>query len=75
MIKELRLQKEKEDENKLLEAIHRQAKEGYYFEKGKRYLKKAQKKNTNKLLEFIVCSVLWLVPVCLWLWILLVVLK
>ncbi len=64
LIKEKRLLEEKKEEELLLNAIHRQAKDRYYFEKGKNYLKtkKAQKKNANKLLEFIVCSVLVILP-------------
>ena len=61
MINELKNKKEIEDEKKLMDAIHRQAKERYYFEKGKAYLK-AQKKNTCKIQEFIICSVLYIVP-------------
>ena len=62
MINEILDEKEIRDENKLLEAIHRQAKDAYYFEKRKAYLKKCKKKNTSKILEIIVCSVLVILP-------------
>lgn len=50
-LKELRLQREREDENKLLDAIHKQARDGYYFEKGKNYLKQVKKAKKREWLE------------------------
>ena len=61
MINELKNKKEIEDEKKLMDAIHKQAKERYCFDKGRAYLK-TQKKNTCKIQEFIICSVLVIVP-------------
>ena len=46
LVKEKREMVDREETNKIMNAIHSQAKERYYFEKGKRYL--ATKKNTKK---------------------------
>lgn len=58
MIEELVKEKHEEinrkEEEKIFSAIHQQAKESYYFEKGRRYLAniKAQKKEPkNRMLE------------------------
>ena len=45
LIKEKHEQVDREEEAKIMNAIHRQAKDSYYMEKGKRYL---QKKNNKK---------------------------
>ena len=44
LVKEKREMVDREETNKMLEAIHRQAKDAYYFEKAKKYLKKDTKK-------------------------------
>lgn len=46
LVKEKREERDQEETNKIMSAIHNQAKDRYYFEKGKRYL--ATKKNTKK---------------------------
>ena len=57
MIEELVKEKHEEinrkEEEKIFSAIHQQAKESYYFEKGRRYLAniKAQKKPKNRIIE------------------------
>ena len=62
MINEVISKRELMEENKIMEAIHNQARNNYYLEKGKRFLeaKKEQtkKEHEQKILEFIVCSVL-----------------
>lgn len=65
LVKEERERRDKEETKKMLDAIHNQARDNYYLEKGKNYLKhckKNKKKNTDKLLEFVVCSVLVILP-------------
>ena len=49
LIEEKREQVEREEERKIMDAIHRQAKDRYYFEKGKAYMKKT--KATKKELK------------------------
>ena len=46
MINEILERRNEIETNKMLEAIHNQAKENYYFEKGRRYLE--SKKRTTK---------------------------
>lgn len=62
LVKEKREQRDQEETNKIMEAIHSQARDNYYIEKGKRFLKrqkdKRKKEHEQKILEFIVCSVL-----------------
>lgn len=48
MVNELLMQKDLEETNKMLKAIHRQAKDAYYFEKGRRYLESIKKKRQQK---------------------------
>lgn len=66
MINEVISKRERLDENKIMEAIHNQARNNYYLEKGRRFLeaKKEQtkKEHEQKILEFIVCSVLVILP-------------
>ena len=50
LVKEKREQVDREETNKMLNAIHRQAKESYYFEKAKRYIKKDTKKEFKERL-------------------------
>lgn len=62
LVKEKREQRDQEETNKIMEAIHSQARDNYYIEKGKIFLKrqkdKRKKEHEQKILEFIVCSVL-----------------
>ena len=51
MINEILNEKEIKEENKILEAIHRQAKDRYCFEKGKRYLKAQKKESKYRIIE------------------------
>jgi hypothetical protein len=66
LVKEKREQRDQEETNKIMEAIHSQARDNYYIEKGKRFLKrqknKRKKEHEQKILEFIVCSVLVILP-------------
>lgn len=48
MINELLMQKDQEETNKMLKAIHRQAKDAYYFEKGRKYLESINVKRNHK---------------------------
>lgn len=48
MINELLMQKDYEETNKMLKAIHRQAKDAYYFEKGRKYLESLEEKRQQK---------------------------
>lgn len=48
MINELLMQKDQEETNKMLKAIHRQAKDSYYFEKGRQYLARINAKRNHK---------------------------
>lgn len=48
MINELLMQKDQEETNKMLKAIHRQAKDSYYFEKGRKYLESIKVKKDHK---------------------------
>ena len=48
MINELLMQKDQEETNKMLKAIHRQAKDSYYFEKGRKYLESINAKRNHK---------------------------
>lgn len=48
LIKEKHEQVDREEEAKIMNAIHRQAKESYYMEKGKNYLKQVNKKKNIK---------------------------
>lgn len=79
MIEEIKSKKDRIDEEKLMNAIHRQAKDGYYFEKGKAYLKYQeelrQQKKRNKRLERITCFSILAILFTYWLWILIVVIK
>lgn len=53
MINELLMQKDQEETNKMLKAIHRQAKDSYYFEKGRQYLEsiKARKDHKKRVIK------------------------
>lgn len=79
MIEEVKSKKDRLDEEKLMNAIHRQAKDGYYFEKAKAYLKHQeelrQQKKRNKRTERIVCFSILAILFTYWLWILIVVIK
>lgn len=48
MINELLMQKDQEETNKMLKAIHQQAKDNYYFEKGRKYLESINAKRNHK---------------------------
>ena len=48
MINELLMQKDQEETNKMLKAIHRQAKDSYYFEKGRKYLESIKTRKDHK---------------------------
>lgn len=62
LVKEKRILEEKKDEEKLMNAIHRQAKDRFYFEKGKTYLKKNTKKEWKQnLINDLVCFTLGIV--------------
>lgn len=79
MIEEIKSKKDRIDEEKLMNAIHRQAKDSYYFEKGKSYLKYQeelrQQKKRNKRFEFWTCFSMIATMIIYWLWILIVVIK
>lgn len=66
LVKEERERRDKEETKKMMDAIHNQARDNYYIEKGKRFLKrqkdKKKKEHEQKILEFIVCSVLVILP-------------
>lgn len=48
MIEEILMQKDEGETNKMLKAIHRQAKDSYYFEKGRKYLESVNAKRNHK---------------------------
>ncbi len=48
MIEEILMQKDQEETNKMLNAIHQQAKDSYYFEKGRQYLESIKAKRNHK---------------------------
>lgn len=48
LIKEKHEQVDREEETKIMNAIHRQAKDSYYMEKGRNYLKQCNKKKGIK---------------------------
>lgn len=50
LVKEKRKQVDEAETNKIMNAIHNQAKDNYYFEKAKRYLKKDTKKEFKERL-------------------------
>lgn len=79
MVEEVKSKKDRLDEEKLMNAIHSQAKDGYYFEKAKEYKRHCEKlrqqKKRNKRTERIVCFSILAILFTYWLWILLVVIK
>ena len=50
LVKEKRKQVDEAETNKIMNAIHNQAKDSYYFEKAKRYIKKDTKKEFKERL-------------------------
>lgn len=75
LVKEKRIERDRKEEEKIFSAIHKQAYYRRLDDENKQMLKNMakqdKKKNTDKLTEIIVCSVLMIIPMALWLWALL----
>ena len=76
LVKEHKKELDRKEEEKIFNAIHRQAYYKRLDDENKAMLKNMskkmhKKKNTDKITEIIVCSVLAIIPSLFWLWILL----